>query len=185
VNCRSLRSIPRQTSGPASYVRCSFRYLEIWRASVVSVSRLFLWATSRRSRRWLSVLYALTIIGGAIGEWNYYILGSTVEVAMSSVTSRRVLPETRRGRWRFYAQFPRAARLVAAVPASVAVSDVAQYVLTGVRQAADSRNCLALHPPPIDAKDSRSRARSKPSNTLLASAHGGTTRRQSGRHHRS
>jgi hypothetical protein len=29
----------------------------------------------------LSVMYALTIIGGAIGEWNYYILGSTVEVA--------------------------------------------------------------------------------------------------------
>jgi len=28
----------------------------------------------------LSVLYALTIIAGAIGEWNYYILGSAIEV---------------------------------------------------------------------------------------------------------
>jgi len=30
----------------------------------------------------LGVLYALTIIAGAIGEWNYYILGSAVEVAL-------------------------------------------------------------------------------------------------------
>ncbi len=30
----------------------------------------------------LSVVYALTIIGGAIGEWNYYLLGSAVEVAL-------------------------------------------------------------------------------------------------------
>jgi hypothetical protein len=37
----------------------------------------------------------------------------------------------------FYALSPRAARLVAAIPASVAVSDVAQYVLTVVRQAAE------------------------------------------------
>ena len=29
----------------------------------------------------LSIMYALTIIAGAIGEWNYYILGSTIEVA--------------------------------------------------------------------------------------------------------
>ena len=28
----------------------------------------------------LSVMYALTIIAGAIGEWNYYILGSAIEV---------------------------------------------------------------------------------------------------------
>ncbi len=28
----------------------------------------------------LSVVYALTIIAGAIGEWNYYILGSAIEV---------------------------------------------------------------------------------------------------------
>jgi hypothetical protein len=26
-------------------------------------------------------MHALPIIGGAIGEWNYYLLGSTVEVA--------------------------------------------------------------------------------------------------------
>jgi hypothetical protein len=30
----------------------------------------------------LSILYALTIIAGAIGEWNYYILGSAIEVAL-------------------------------------------------------------------------------------------------------
>ncbi len=30
----------------------------------------------------LSIIYALTIIGGAIGEWNYYILGSVLEVAL-------------------------------------------------------------------------------------------------------
>jgi Family of unknown function (DUF6326) len=30
----------------------------------------------------LSIVYAVTIIGGAIGEWNYYILGSAVEVAL-------------------------------------------------------------------------------------------------------
>src|ERR671910_1482533 len=30
----------------------------------------------------LGILYALTIIAGAIGEWNYYILGSAIEVAL-------------------------------------------------------------------------------------------------------
>lgn len=30
----------------------------------------------------LGILYALTIVAGAIGEWNYYILGSAVEVAL-------------------------------------------------------------------------------------------------------
>jgi hypothetical protein len=30
----------------------------------------------------LSIVYAVTIIAGAIGEWNYYILGSAVEVAL-------------------------------------------------------------------------------------------------------
>jgi uncharacterized protein DUF6326 len=30
----------------------------------------------------LGVVYALTIIAGAIGEWNYYILGSAIEVAL-------------------------------------------------------------------------------------------------------
>jgi hypothetical protein len=29
----------------------------------------------------LGIVYALTIIGGAIGEWSYYLLGSAVEVA--------------------------------------------------------------------------------------------------------
>src|ERR671918_2041621 len=30
----------------------------------------------------LGIVYALTIIAGAIGEWNYYILGSAIEVAL-------------------------------------------------------------------------------------------------------
>ena len=30
----------------------------------------------------LSALYALTIAGGAVGEWNYYILGSVLEVGL-------------------------------------------------------------------------------------------------------
>jgi hypothetical protein len=30
----------------------------------------------------LSIVYAVTIVAGAIGEWNYYILGSAVEVAV-------------------------------------------------------------------------------------------------------
>jgi uncharacterized protein DUF6326 len=30
----------------------------------------------------LSVLYALTIIAAAIGEWNYYVLGSAIEVML-------------------------------------------------------------------------------------------------------
>lgn len=30
----------------------------------------------------LSIVYALTIIGGAIGEWNYYLLGSAIEVVL-------------------------------------------------------------------------------------------------------
>ena len=30
----------------------------------------------------LSIIYAPTIIAGAIGEWNYYILGSAIEVAL-------------------------------------------------------------------------------------------------------
>ena len=30
----------------------------------------------------LSAVYALTIVGGAIGEWNYYLLGSAIEVVL-------------------------------------------------------------------------------------------------------
>jgi Family of unknown function (DUF6326) len=30
----------------------------------------------------LGLVYALTIIAGAIGEWNYYLLGSAIEVAL-------------------------------------------------------------------------------------------------------
>jgi hypothetical protein len=33
----------------------------------------------------LGILYALTIIAGAIGEWNYYVLGSAVEIALLAV----------------------------------------------------------------------------------------------------
>jgi len=30
----------------------------------------------------LSVIYALSIVAGSVGEWNYYILGSGIEVAL-------------------------------------------------------------------------------------------------------
>jgi hypothetical protein len=30
----------------------------------------------------LALVYAVTIIGGAVGEWGYYVLGSAVEVAL-------------------------------------------------------------------------------------------------------
>lgn len=30
----------------------------------------------------LAILYVVTIAGGAVGEWNYYILGSVMEVAL-------------------------------------------------------------------------------------------------------
>ncbi len=30
----------------------------------------------------LSVIYASTIVAGAVGEWNYYVLGSAIEVAL-------------------------------------------------------------------------------------------------------
>ena len=37
---------------------------------------------SRIANITLSAFYAVTIIGGAIGEWNYYVLGSAIEVAL-------------------------------------------------------------------------------------------------------
>ena len=45
----------------------------------------------------LGIIYALTIIAGAIGEWNYYILGSAIEVALLAaiVHSRVDLAEAR------------------------------------------------------------------------------------------
>jgi len=37
---------------------------------------------TRTSNLILAVLYVVTIAGGAIGEWNYYILGSIIEAAL-------------------------------------------------------------------------------------------------------
>ncbi|CAN5207003.1 MAG: DUF6326 family protein [Acidimicrobiia bacterium] len=39
-------------------------------------------AINRIANLALSIIYALTIIAGAVGEWNYYILGSAIEVAL-------------------------------------------------------------------------------------------------------
>jgi hypothetical protein len=39
-------------------------------------------AVNRIANIVLGVLYALTIVAGAIGEWNYYILASAIEVAL-------------------------------------------------------------------------------------------------------
>jgi hypothetical protein len=30
----------------------------------------------------LSVIYALTIVAGAVGEWTYYVVGSVIEIAL-------------------------------------------------------------------------------------------------------
>jgi hypothetical protein len=39
-----------------------------------------------RVTRWANIavaaLYVVTIVGGAVGEWNYYILGSVIEAAL-------------------------------------------------------------------------------------------------------
>ena len=57
-------------------------------AYVVIPSLMVFWALILRPRLnrianiTLGILYALTIIAGAIGEWSYYILGSAVEVAL-------------------------------------------------------------------------------------------------------
>lgn len=44
----------------------------------------------------LGIVYALTIIAGAIGEWNYYILGSAIEVVLLTtiVYYARTWPES-------------------------------------------------------------------------------------------
>ncbi len=39
-------------------------------------------SVSRIANIALSIIYALTIVATAIGEWNYYILGSVIEVAL-------------------------------------------------------------------------------------------------------
>ena len=49
-------------------------------ALMVFLSLILRPGVSRIANVALSVMYALTIIAGAIGEWNYYILGSAVEV---------------------------------------------------------------------------------------------------------
>ena len=36
----------------------------------------------------LASLYAFTILGGAIGEWNYYVFGSLVETALLALVIR-------------------------------------------------------------------------------------------------
>ena len=36
----------------------------------------------------LAALYALTIVGGAVGEWNYYILASVVEALLLAMVIR-------------------------------------------------------------------------------------------------
>lgn len=36
----------------------------------------------------LAGIYAITIVGGAIGEWNYYVLGSAVEFVLLALVIR-------------------------------------------------------------------------------------------------
>ncbi len=46
----------------------------------------------------LASLYLLTIVGGAIGEWSYYLLGSAVEVALLLLVIRHAWTWTGRQR---------------------------------------------------------------------------------------
>ena len=50
---------------------------------MVSLSLVLPVRVARTANIVLATLYAITIVGGAVGEWNYYILGSVVEVACS------------------------------------------------------------------------------------------------------
>ena len=50
---------------------------------MVSLSLVLPVRIARTANIVLATLYAITIVGGAVGEWNYYILGSVVEVACS------------------------------------------------------------------------------------------------------
>ena len=47
----------------------------------------------------LSIVYALTIIAGAVGEWTYYIVGSAIEVALLAAIFHyaRTWPKTSAG----------------------------------------------------------------------------------------
>ena len=49
---------------------------------MVSLSLVLPVRIARTASIVLATLYAITIVGGAVGEWNYYILGSVVEVAL-------------------------------------------------------------------------------------------------------
>ena len=49
---------------------------------MVSLSLILRPRVSRNANLALSVVYALTIIVGAIGEWSYFILGSAIEVML-------------------------------------------------------------------------------------------------------
>lgn len=49
---------------------------------MVSLSLVLPVRVARTANIVLATLYAITIVGGAVGEWNYYILGSVVEVAL-------------------------------------------------------------------------------------------------------
>ena len=59
-----------------------------------SVALKALWA--RRLNIWLAVIYAITIVGSAVGEWGYYVLGSAVEVALLATIIRHAVrwPQT-------------------------------------------------------------------------------------------
>ena len=51
-------------------------------ALMVFLSLILRPGVSRIANIVLGVIYALTIIAGAIGEWSYYVLGSVVEVML-------------------------------------------------------------------------------------------------------
>ena len=62
-----------------SYLLVVTAYIAI-PALMVFLSLILRPGVDRIANSALGVIYALTIIAGAIGEWNYYILGSAIEV---------------------------------------------------------------------------------------------------------
>jgi hypothetical protein len=49
---------------------------------VVFLSLVLPVRVTRMANMALAVIYGLTIVGSAVGEWNYYILGSAIEAAL-------------------------------------------------------------------------------------------------------
>ena len=57
-------------------------------ALMIYLSRVMRRRVNRVVNIVLAAIYAVTIVGGAVGEWNYYLLGSLVEAALLALVIR-------------------------------------------------------------------------------------------------